>query len=267
MPEGHTIHRAAREHQQIFAEQVLNVSSPQGRFSDEAKILNKTLCISVEAFGKHLLYHFDNDHSLHIHLGLFGRIRKHKLPLREPKGAVRVRLVGQTHAVDINGPTICKILKTPEALLLMKKIGPDLLRPDANPELAFNKITKSKVSIGQLIMNQSVMAGVGNIYRTEILWRQAIHPLTPGREISRDIFEKLWRDAKSLLELGVKYNAIITTNSTEPSKSKYRERVNIFAKDKCPKCNSKIEQFTIASRRAFACETCQSLAPNDPKGI
>jgi endonuclease-8 len=116
-------------------------------------------------------------------------------------------------------------------------------------------------------MNQSVMAGVGNIYRTEILWRQAIHPLTPGREISRNIFEKLWSDAKFLLELGVKYNAIITTDSAEPSKSKYRERVNIFAKDKCPKCNSKIEQFTIASRRAFACETCQSLAPNDPKEI
>ena len=108
MPEGHTIHRAARDHRQIFANQILKISSPQGRFADGATILNENSCINVEAFGKHLLYHFKNNKTLHIHLGLFGRIRKHKLPLREPKGAVRVRLIGQTHVVDINGPTIAE---------------------------------------------------------------------------------------------------------------------------------------------------------------
>ncbi len=257
MPEGHTIHRAARDHRKIFANQILNVSSPQGRFADGANILNKNLCSDVEAFGKHLLYHFKNGQTLHVHLGLFGRINKHKLPLKEPKGAVRVRLVGQTHAVDINGPTICKLLKTPDALLLMKKIGPDLLRPDAKSELAFKKIAASRTPIGRLIMDQSVMAGVGNIYRSEILWRQKIHPQTPGKEISQTTFNRLWADAKYLLELGVKHNAIITIDKEKPSKTKYRERVNIFGKDKCPKCKSEISRITISSRRAFVCETCQ----------
>ena len=261
MPEGHTIHRAARDHHQIFANQILNVSSPQGRFAEGANILNKTLCIGIEAFGKHLLYHFSNNRTLHVHLGLFGRIRKQKLPLKEPKGAVRVRLVGQTHAVDINGPTICRVLATPDALLLMKKIGPDLLRTDAKPELAFKRLEKSKAPIGRLIMDQSVMAGIGNIYRSEILWRQAIHPQTPGKEISKNQFNRLWADAKYLLELGVKHNSIITVDEARPSKTKYRERVNIFGKDKCPKCNGDIRQFTIGSRRAFACETCQPLPP------
>ena len=106
-------------------------------------------------------------------------------------------------------------------------------------------------------MDQTVMAGVGNIYRSEILWRQAIHPQTPGREISRDKFNKMWADAKYLLEIGVKNNAIITVDRAKPSKTKYRERVNIFGKNKCPKCNSEIRRFTINSRRAFACEICQ----------
>ena len=262
MPEGHTIHRAARDHRKIFANQILHVSSPQGRFSEGANTLNKTLCISVEAFGKHLLYHFDYNKTLHVHLGLFGRIRREKLPLKEPKGAVRVRLVGQTHAVDINGPTICRVLETQDALLSMKKIGPDLLRSDADPELVFKRLAKSKAPIGQLIMDQTVMAGVGNIYRSEILWRQAIHPQTPGREISRDTFNKMWADAKYLLEIGVKNNAIITVDRAKQSKTKYRERVNIFGKNKCPKCNSEIRRFTINSRRAFACEICQPPTPN-----
>ena len=257
MPEGHTIHRAARDHRQIFANQILKISSPQGRFAEGANIINKNLCINVEAFGKHLLYHFNNNQTLHVHLGLFGRIRKQKLPLKEPKGAVRVRLVGQTHIVDINGPTICTVLKTQDALLSMKKIGPDLLRTDAKPEFSFNRIAGSKAPIGRLIMDQSVMAGVGNIYRTEILWRQAIHPQTPGKEISQNTFNQLWADARHLLELGVKYNTIITIDKAKPSKTKYREQVNIFGKDKCPKCNGEIRKLVISSRRAFACETCQ----------
>ena len=111
-------------------------------------------------------------------------------------------------------------------------------------------------------MDQSIMAGVGNIYRSEILWRQAVHPQTPGKEISQNTFDRLWADAKYLLELGVKHNAIITVDKEKPSKTKYRERVNIFGKETCPKCKGEICQFTIGSRRAFACKTCQPIPPN-----
>ena len=140
------------------------MKSPQGRFSEEASILSGQLCITVEAFGKHLLYRFDNNLALHIHLGLFGRIRKHKLPLQEPRGAVRVRLIGKTHAVDINGPTICQVLDDNAVTALINRIGPDVLRSDSNPDLAFAKIAKSKAPIGQLIMNQSVMGGICLLY-------------------------------------------------------------------------------------------------------
>jgi endonuclease-8 len=181
------------------------------------------------------------------------------LPQAEPKGAVRVRLVGDTHVIDINGPTICQILPRPELLTLINRIGPDVLRSDANPDLAFNKITKSKAPIGRLIMDQSVMAGIGNIYRSEILWRQSIHPEAPGSAISRDMFDRIWNDAKELLTLGMKHNAIITTNTTSRTKSRYRERVNIFAKTICPTCKGAIRRFEISGRRAYLCETCQPL--------
>ena len=207
MPEGHTIHRAAREHNKVFAGQKLTVSSPQGRFSDGAFHLTQRICINVEAFGKHLIYHFDQGEALHIHLGLFGKIRKQKLPAAEPRGLVRIRLVGDTHLVDINGPNICEILVKQEFLDLINRIGPDVLRSNENPTLAYNKIVKSKAPIGRLIMDQSVMAGIGNIYRSEILWRQSVHPESPGNTIDQKTFNHIWEDARALLNIGVKRNA------------------------------------------------------------
>ena len=257
MPEGHTIHRAARDHHKLFCGQKLSISSPQGRFSDGATLLNGQTCLSVEAFGKHLIYHFHQGNVLHIHLGLFGRIRKRKMPVIEPRGAVRVRFVGKTHVIDINGPNICRILTKQELMSLINRIGPDVLRSDANPDHAFNKISKSKSPIGRLIMDQSVMAGIGNIYRSEILWRQAIHPETPGQAIDKPTFDRIWVDAKMLLEIGVKKNAIVTVDHKQPSQSRYKERVNIFAKDTCPKCAGAIRRFEINGRRTFVCENCQ----------
>ena len=264
MPEGHTIHRAARDHHKILAGQQLTVSSPQGRFIDGAALLTGQLCLGVEAFGKHLLYRFDHGEALHIHLGLFGRIRKRKLPLVDPRGAVRVRLVSDTHSVDINGPTICRVLGGQEVLMLIERIGPDVLRADAEPNLAFERIAKSKAPIGRLIMDQSVMAGIGNIYRSEILWRQAVHPETPGKAIDRQTFDRIWDDAKVLLKIGVKRNAIITVDGASPSKKRYRERVNIFAKENCPTCNGAIRRFEISGRRTFVCETCQPPLTGNP---
>ena len=239
---------------------VLNVSSPQGRFAAGAARLDGQKCLLVEAYGKHLVYRFEEGDFLHIHLGLFGRIRKRKLPMVEPRGAVRVRLVSDSHVVDVNGPTICEVLDEPGLSRLLGRIGPDMLRPDADPDRAFRRISKSRAPIGRLIMDQSVMAGIGNIYRTEVLWRRRIHPETPGRALDRAAFDGVWDDAAALLEIGVKKNAIVTVDGAPASRSRYRERVNIFGKDTCPACAGAVRRFEIDGRRAFVCETCQPIS-------
>ena len=257
MPEGHTIHRAAREQCRLLGGQFLVVSSPQGRFADGAARLDGRRCLLVEAYGKHLIYRFEGSEALHLHLGLFGRVRKCKLPLVEPRGAVRVRLVGTTHVVDVNGPTICEVLDEEGVALLVQRLGPDVLRPDADPERAFRRISRSRAPIGRLILDQSVMAGIGNIYRTEILWRQAIHPKTPGRAIDRNAFYRIWKDAAELLELGVKRNSIVTVAKPPSGRGRFRERVNIFGKQACPKCEGPVRRFELDARRAYVCEACQ----------
>lgn len=257
MPEGHTIHRAARDHRRVLAGQRLAVSSPQGRFAEGAARLDGRVCSDVEAFGKHLLYRFEGGEALHIHLGLYGRLRLQPQPADMPRGAVRVRLTAARHLIDINGPNTCRVLDEPEVLTLIDRIGPDVLRGDADPERAFARITKSRAPIGRLIMDQSVMAGVGNIYRTEILWRQGIHPETPGQGLSRADFDRIWGDARKLLAIGVEHDAIITVEGAAPSDSRYRERVNIFEQAYCPACGGEIRRSKMDNRRLFVCESCQ----------
>ncbi len=261
LPEGHTIHRAARDHRRALSGQKLSVMSPQGKFSEGASLLDLQFCETVEAIGKHLLYRFQNNRALHIHLGLFGRVRKQPLPLKPPKGAVRVRLASKTHFVDINGPSVCEVLDQSGVDALFHRIGPDVLRADANPDISFQKIQRSTLPIGQLIMDQSIMAGIGNIYRTEILWRQAIHPAIPGKAISRHAFDCIWTDAAYLLAIGVKSNAIVTVDAQLSSKKRSGERYNIFGTVSCPKCNGDVRPLEINKRRAFVCDTCQPL-PN-----
>jgi endonuclease VIII len=259
MPEGHTIHRAAQDQRRMLAGQRISASSPQGRFMEGAALMDGETCDSVEAFGKHLLYGFSNGLALHIHLGLFGKFKSQKVPAREPVGAVRIRMESATHVVDINGPNTCELLNPDERKALTARIGPDVLRKDADPARAFARIAKSRTSIGALLMDQSVLAGIGNIYRSEILWRCQINPHTPGKDIDRATFDMVWADAVSLLQIGVKNNAIITVDGVAKSKSRYGERVNIFNKPHCPKCHAEISRIELAGRRAFWCETCQPV--------
>jgi len=260
MPEGHTIHRAARDLRRALVKHSLTVISPQGRFQGGAAVLDGRWCLSVEAYGKHIVISFKGELWLHLHLGLFGHIRRRKLPLSAPEGAVRVRMVSTTHSVDVNGPTICRNIDCTELDRLIGRIGPDVLRDDADPTRAIERIGRSRAPIGRLLMDQSVIAGIGNIYRTELLWRAGLHPETQGKEIPRPTLEALWQDAKQLLEIGVKRNAIVTVESGTRARTKYGERVNIFGKKTCPKCGQDIQRIDIAGRRAFVCEMCQPLA-------
>jgi endonuclease VIII len=259
VPEGHTIHRAARDQIPMLVGQKLQVASPQGRFWEGAALLDGETCTGIDAYGKHLLYRFGNDLALHIHLGLFGRFRMAATPATAPRGAVRVRLESACHVVDINGPACCETIDPVQSAALIARIGPDVLRADADPERAWARIARSRMAIGQLLMDQSVIAGIGNIYRSEILWRQRIHPTTPGASITRDMFDRIWTDAVQLLAIGVERNAIITVDAVKPGHGRYRERVNIFGKTTCPCCAQPITSFELAARRVFACPVCQPL--------
>jgi len=262
MPEGHTIHRHARDQSRVFAGFSLRVSSPQGRFRSGANRLNDRTLETIDAYGKHLFYVWEGGKILHVHLGLYGKFRLHKQPVPEPRGQVRLRVVGPERAFDLNGPTACELISQREMNKILARLGPDPLRKDADVDWLKSRILKSSAAIGSLLLNQSVIAGVGNVYRAEVLHLLGIHPERKGKDLSDQEFDRLWETIVELLNIGVKYNRIIINDPEEIGKPRSRmnrdERLRVYKKESCPVCETPIESWKLASRTIFACPVCQS---------
>lgn len=262
MPEGHTIHRLARDHTRLFVGQSISASSPQGRFAEDAARLSGKRLTAVEAHGKHLFYRFGQSTVLHIHLGLYGKFRLYDKPLAEPRGAVRLRFIGKERGFDLNGPNQCELLSLAEMHRLRARLGQDPLRSDSEPDILWTRLSRSRKPIAGILLDQSMIAGVGNIYRTEILFHLAINPMRPGCELTKEKFDELWSLTKSWMEIGVKYNRIITVPRKSVDKPFSRlnrhECVNIYKKATCPRCGAAIATSQVAGRKLFTCTQCQS---------
>jgi len=268
MPEGHTVHRMARDHGKYLGGQSIRLCSPQGRFAAESKRLDRKRLTSVSAHGKHLFYRWVNAKNangratvMHVHLGLYGKFRIHKNPPPPPRGAVRVRMIGDSRTIDLNGPTKCEILTAPQCKTLKERLGVDPLDSNANPELAYLRISKTKKPIGSALLDQSLIAGIGNIYRAEILHLLKIDPEKPGCTLSREQFDEMWQLTVDLFQIGVKQNKIITVDLSSINKPVGRlnkdERLTIYKKENCSRCHSPVKKWTLGARTMYACPQCQ----------
>lgn len=254
MPEGHTIHRHALDQTKAVGGQRLAVTSPQGRFAAEAAALDGARLRTIEAWGKHLFYRWDKGRVVHIHLGLAGRFRIHRNPAGAPREVVRMRLTGKDRTVDLAGPMICELLDESGARAILARLGPDPLRDDADPARAWAAIRKSRRSIGALLMDQSAMAGVGNIYRCEVLYALGIHPERRGCDVPQAVFEAMWSRLAGWMRIGVRKNKILTAaaDTADPEAGFY-----VYKRDRCARCGADIRVWRIAARTVYACESCQ----------
>ena len=261
MPEGHTIHRVAKDHRKRYVGQPLTVCSPQGRFEEGAEKLDGTTLQLIDAHGKHLFYHWDNDLLLHIHLGLYGKFRNHRTPPPEPRGAVRMRVVSDTHAFDLNGPTACELISPDKNASIRARLGADPLRKDADVEQLWDRISRSRAAIGKLLLDQSVIAGVGNVYRAEALFVNRLSPERLGKEVTREEFDQLWQTLVEMLRIGVKYNRIITADPKDVGKPASRmnrqERLLCYKKERCVECDGEISVWDLGARTMYSCPDCQ----------
>lgn len=192
----------------------------------------------------------------------------------EPRGTVRLRLVSDTAVADLTGPARCDLIHEDEKDAVHDRLGPDPLRPDADPERFVAAVRRTRRSIGELLMDQSVIAGVGNIYRAEALFRARIHPRTEGRAVSVKRLHAMWDDIGELLRSGVELGVILTTltedrpgpapetwaraaeRATE-EEADYRWYVYHRAGRRCHVCGGTVSGGVMAARTVFWCATCQ----------
>ncbi len=268
MPEGHTIHKIAKDHGPLLVGRKVRVSSPQGRFSDDAKRVDGAVLEKIEPHGKHLFYHWSTGEIGHVHLGLFGKFTIHRTKsvdddLPEPRGAVRMRLHTDAVAIDLAGPTACSIDDPSVRRHILDRLGPDPIKLRQNKQKMFDRVQRSRRGIGDLIMDQSVVAGVGNVFRAEALFVCGIHPLRPGADCDDADLDALWATISGMLRQGVKDGRIVTVSRDEldlapgPKRIKRGEATYAYKRQHCLRCGSEIQLLDIQHRTSYHCPTCQ----------
>lgn len=290
MPEGHMIHRLARQLWAAFGGRAVAVSSPQGRFAAGAARLNGSVFLDADAHGKHLFLGFAergsgrprgddglNDNGLnddggvgrwvHVHLGLYGKFRVLDGPAAEPWGEVRMRLDSPSVHADLRGPTRCELIGPAEKAAVHGRLGPDPIRGD-DPTRALARIGRSRAPIGVLLMDQSVVAGVGNAYRAEVLFRAGVDPAMAGRDVDPAVLAVIWADLVDLMTGGVETGRIDTVRPEHepevmgrpPRVDPHGGEVYVYrrAGRACYVCGTEIRTREAAARNLFWCPTCQA---------
>lgn len=268
MPEGHTLYRLAREQTLLFAGRPVRVSSPQGRFAAGAALLDGRVPDSVTSYGKHLFARFGDD-VLHVHLGLYGTFTTGTGTPPEPRGALRMRwqAAGPDGAgvwTDLRGATTCEVLTPAETEALLTRLGPDPLQRRPDGGRAYRRIAASRSPVGVLLMDQSVLAGVGNVYRAELLFRHGVSPFRPGRLVDPDAWNGMWADLVGLMRDGVRAGRIVTTRPEHRG----RRRGPAAAEDAhyvyrrtglpCRVCGTAVSTQELAGRNLYWCPNCQA---------
>ncbi|WP_298804574.1 DNA-formamidopyrimidine glycosylase family protein [uncultured Pseudokineococcus sp.] len=277
MPEGHSVRRLADVFRRDFRGQVLAVSSPQGRFADGAALLDGTALLRAEAHGKQMFLGFEGGRWMRVHLGLYGKWAFGTGEPPEPRGALRVRLRGAGADgggvwADLRGPTACEVLTTAEKEEARSRLGPDPLRRDGDPEVFAARVARSRTSVAALLMDQAVVAGVGNVYRAEALFRARTDPFAPGVEVGRERALALWEDLVLLLRDGVRRGSIVTTLPADRPEGRRRGRVRredahyVYRRAvlPCRVCGTTVLTRELVGRNLYWCPVCQAGLPDLP---
>jgi endonuclease-8 len=271
VPEGHTLHRLADGLRERFAGRAVRVSSPQGRFADAAALLDGTRLIDAQAWGKQLFIEFEGGRFVQVHLGLIGSFDLFDGAPPPPRGQVRLRIsvTGDARSSygDLRGATICSLLTAEQRRAVVDRLGPDPLRDDADWTAAWVRITRSRKPIGALLMDQAVLAGVGNVYRAELLFRHRMHPHRPGNTLRRGQFEAMWDDLVALMREGVRTGRIDTVRhdhtpeamGRDPRVDDHGGEVYVYRRhgQPCLVCGAKVRTEVLEGRNLFWCPRCQ----------
>ena len=344
MPEGHSVHRIARQFARNFVGRRVQLSSPQGRFVEGAALLDGHSMTQARAVGKQMFLEFDNGLWLRVHLGMYGAwdfagdilmdatiasangrmgqtnqrgtdpgadlvaplgagggeaadavldsagensLRSIGAPRRtrvrmaeqekeidhldsfppEPVGQVRVRLLTDTVCADLRGPTACQVLDPAQVQAVIDKAGPDPLLDDSPAaEDRFTAVVRRKPTpIGLLLMDQSVVSGIGNVYRAELLFRAGVNPHTPGKSLAEDTVRGLWRDWSRLLRIGVETGQMMTMDDLARADwvlamKNRADRHWVYKREglPCRVCGTHILLEEMGARKLYWCPSCQA---------
>ena len=309
MPEGHTVHRIARQFGADMVGRTVAASSPQGRFAAGAALVDGATMTAAHAVGKQLFLETTRGEEprriIRVHLGLYGawdfagrvtplapdgapssslgaprvaralRMGEGEAPVPgapagdgvfppPPVGQVRLRLLTDETVADLRGPTACEVLTPDDVVAVLAKAGPDPALDPEGEDVFVSRLRSRGTPVAVLLMDQSVVSGIGNVYRAELLFRARLDPFTPGRKVPEDVARALWRDWASLLADGIRTGVMLTRADTDDdgralaiADPEHRHAVYRRTGLPCRVCGTPVALREVNNRNLYWCPTCQ----------
>ena len=269
MPEGDTLARIADVLGRALTGQT--VTNARGRPGGARldKVVGATV-ESVESRGKHLLIGFSNGMTLHTHLAMTGEWHRYRPSERWHQPADRAVAVIETPAataVAFNAPTV-ELIDT-RALALhprLRNLGTDVSKQEFDPELAIARIrdpARAQASLGDALLDQRALAGLGNVYRSELCFMERVSPFTRVADIPDETLKRLVVRGAELVKQNSRGGARVTTSAGMPTRTYVYGRTG----RPCLRCGSLIRSevvrsasYSAAPRRVYWCPSCQATS-------
>ena len=256
MPEGDTVHQAAAKLDRGLTGQVVTSSDFRIPSLATSDISGATVAGTV-ARGKHLLTRFDNGLTLRTHLKMEGTWHVHPVGSRWRRPAHTARVVLRTATTEAVGfQVLLDLVRTDNEAELVGHLGPDLLGPDWDAAVAIHRLSVDpSVPIGEALLDQRNLAGVGNVYKSELCFLGRVDPLTPVGAVPD--LPAIVAKAKQLLEVNKSRPTRITTADT-------RRGYQLWVygrRGPCLRCGTRIAKADQGppgqQRPTYWCPTCQ----------
>lgn len=263
MPEGDTVHRAAgRLHAALTGRRLGILQAPRLHVAMPPAGVTVT---DVAARGKHLLVSFDDGHVLHTHLGMNGswRTGPTTTPLRVGRNRIRVVLADdQVRTVCLDAPVV-ELLDEPAVARhpTLRRLGPDLCHPEADLDTVAAAMASQPAArpLVDVLLDQSVAAGIGNVYASELAFLSGRHPSTPVGEVSAAGWHHLVADAARLLRENITLPRRTTVPGGPPG------ALWVYGRDgrPCRRCAATIITARLGQhvRPTWWCPSCQPGLP------
>ncbi len=266
LPEVDAVVRRLREaaaNSQIHSIQVERPGTVLPHQPGDFKPLHGTKILDVRRRAKHIFVHFSGQLHLHIHLRMTGNL--YILPdyrLRPHTTRIWGRLTDNRVLIFDDSRALGKVhLVTNEDIQKIEsKLGPEPLEPTFTPQLLKTILATVKSPIKPALLDQTRIAGIGNIYASEALWHARIHPATPAKDIRPTKIKPLHAAIQKVL---TEATASAYTEYAMPGTQIASEEFGVAAYGRtgepCPRCNTPIERIVQAGRSTFFCPRCQQL--------
>ena len=258
MPEGDSVAgHAERLRRVLVGERIDEAAGTSASVrSNSARLLGAT-CMEVRSVGKNLVIDFSTGYSVRVHLGMTGRWRVTQRDT-EAHGSARLVLATAIHrAACYAAPTI-EVVRTPAVSALFDNLGPDLLGDFDEKSFVARARALADGPIAGLLLDQRALAGIGNVYKSELLFLERIHPETPVSRLGDDTLQAIAERARRLLSANVGSGRRSTTGSRRRGQEMW-----VYGRGgrPCRRCGTTVVGSRLLDRVTYWCPRCQPPGP------